>query len=299
MILPRKPDSTIANAITQANAYLAKHDLVYGHGTASSEDDAAWLILEAAGLSPLEQPDYGLVLADSVVDKAETFLRMRAEQRLPAAYIVGRMWFAGLEFKADSRALIPRSPLAEFLTEDALGLIDTAEVSTVLDLCTGGGCIAIACAYAFPGARVDAVDLSSDALALAEENVKMHDLEDRIQLIQGDLFDSVAARYDLIISNPPYVDAQAISDMGHEFSHEPMMGLAAGNDGLDLAHKIISGSARYLQPGGALVCEVGDSAAALCANYPDLPFQWLDFSMGGDGVFLLYRQDLADAGYDK
>lgn len=294
MILPRKPDSTIANGIAAGTRYLLEHELVYGHGTASAADDAAWLLLEAAGLSPLEEPDYDRVLDDSVMEQAEDWLRRRAVDKVPAAYIVGRMWFAGFEFSVDERVLVPRSPLAEFLTNDCFGLLDGSQLNRVLDLCTGSGCIAIAAAQLFGSAMVDAVDISADALEVARHNVNMHRLTERVTISRGDLFESAGHNYDLIISNPPYVDAADIDSMGDEFRHEPILGLAAGDDGLSIAHRILAESASRLSADGVLVCEVGNSAEALENAYPDTVFSWLEFSEGGDGIFALDRQELLD-----
>lgn len=286
----------IEQAILAGEAYLLEFDLVYGHGTAAAMDEAAWLVLEAMDLSPLEAPDYSRLLSDTDKQKAASYLELRAVKRLPAAYITGRTWFAGLEFYADERALIPRSPLAEPIMQGFSDFIDPTELTRVLDLCTGGGCIAIACAYAFADAQVHALDISSDALALAQKNIDFHEMNDRVQIIESDLFSGVESskQYDLIISNPPYVDLGDMQALGEEFKSEPELGLAAGTDGLDIVRRIFAEAGNYLTPAGILVCEVGNSAQSLEQAFPDLPLLWLEFEFGGEGIFLVTAQDLAE-----
>lgn len=293
MIIPRNPEPDLQAAIAAAVAYLQGFDLGYGHGTSDAVDDAAWLVLEAAGLSPLQEPDYSTRLPEDALKRAEDYLQQRAVQRIPCAYIVGRMWFAGLEFRVDPRVLIPRSPIAEFLSEEGFGLVDPQGVRRVLDLCTGSGCIAIAAAHAFEQAQVEASDVSADALEVARINVELHSMESRVTLTEADLFDGVTGPYDLILSNPPYVDAADMASAADEFSHEPALGLVAGDDGLDIAHRILATSSRYLSPQGLLVCEVGNSSVAIERAYPQIRFNWLEFANGGDGVFYLSASELA------
>lgn len=283
---------TIESAIRQAADVFEKHDLHYGHGTDSAIHEASWLILHAMGLSPVIAPDYQQTLSDAQRQASNALLERRIQERVPAAYLTGQAWFAGHPFLSDERALVPRSPLAEFITEDFFGLLDGVESPRILDLCTGGGCIAIACAYANQQASVDASDLSPDALSLAMENVQLHGMEERVKLYEGSLFEPLAGRYSLIISNPPYVDAADIAAMPSEFAHEPMMGLAAGEDGLDLVKIMLREAADYLVPDGVLVVEVGNSGEALETAYPQLDFGWLQFAQGGHGVFLLTRDEL-------
>lgn len=295
MIIPRSPPADLDAAIRVATDYLQAHDLSYGHGTTQALDDARWLVLEATGISPLEPlqtEQLQQVLAETVLVKIESWLHRRAIEREPAAYIVGRMWFAGLEIKVDERVLIPRSPFAEFLQCNCFGLVDSIDVRRVLDLCTGSGCIAMAAARAFPEAQIDACDISTDALQLAKENTLHHHMQGRISLYQGDLFDALDNTYDLILTNPPYVDRRDMQSMPAEFSHEPELGLAAGEDGLDIVGTILAQSPNYLNQGGALVCEVGNSAEALQQRYPDWPFTWLEFDQGGDGIFFIEREDI-------
>ena len=293
MIIPRNPEPDLQAAIAAAVAYLQGFELGYGHGTSDAVDDAAWLVLEAAGLSPLQEPDYSIRLSGAAIERAEGYLQQRAIQRIPSAYIVGRTWFAGLEFRVDPRVLIPRSPIAEFLIEEGFGLVEPQGVRRVLDLCTGSACIAIAAAHAFEQAQVDASDISAEALQVARSNVELHSMESRVTLTEADLFDGLSGRYDLILSNPPYVDAADMASTTDEFSHEPALGLVAGDDGLDIAHRILATSANYLSNDGLLVCEVGNSSVALEKAYPHVRFNWLEFANGGDGVFYMSASELA------
>lgn len=295
MVLLPDTEYTIEKAIRRAAEAFERHQLHYGHGTDSAIDEASWLILSALGLSPAIAPDYSQKLSAAQVTACNALLSRRIDERIPAAYLTGQIWFAGHPFLSDERALIPRSPLAEFINEDFFGYLDGIENPRILDLCTGGGCIAIACAYQRTDAVVDASDLSADALELAAENVQLHGMTDRVTLFEGSLFDPIAKRYSLIISNPPYVDAADIAAMPSEFSHEPMMGLEAGEDGLDLVRVMLRDAADYLEPEGILVVEVGNSGEALEAAFPALDFGWLQFAHGGHGVFLLTREELLAA----
>lgn len=294
MLLNVNDMHTIESAIRGAASLFERHRLGFGHGTQTAVDEAAWLVLHAIGRSPVEVPDYSQRLDASQIDACNALLARRIEERLPAAYLTGKAWFAGHELLSDSRALVPRSPLAEFINDNFYGLLDGIDEPAILDLCTGGGCIAIACAHALPIARVHASDISKDALALANENLILHNLQHRIRLHQGSLFEPVSERYDLIISNPPYVDAVDIASMPEEFSHEPMLGLAAGADGLDLVRIMLRDASAHLNPGGVLVVEVGNSWQALANAYPELDFHWLEFAHGGHGVFLLTQDQLDD-----
>jgi len=287
-----KAGCNIEFAIRAAASAFEQNSLYYGHGTDTAIDEASWLISHGLGISPLVAPDYDRTLSSAECDNCHRLIMRRIQERIPVAYITGETWFADHRFLVDERALIPRSPLAEFINGGFFGLLESFPAPRILDMCTGGGCIAIATALALPDSQVDASDLSSDALSLAQDNVRLHQLEDRIQLLEGSLFEPITQTYSLIISNPPYVDARDIRDMPDEFGHEPMMGLEAGDDGLELVGIMLKEAAEYLVPGGYLVVEVGNSGAALEDAYPHLPFGWLQFSQGGHGVFVLSREEL-------
>ena len=218
----------------------------------------------------------------------------RINERIPVAYLTNSSWFCGHEFYVDERVLIPRSPIGELINNHFVGLLSD-EPQTILDLCTGSGCIAIACAYEFPEAEVDAVDISTDVLAVTEQNIANHGLEHRVIPIRSDLFrDMPEVKYDLIVTNPPYVDAEDMDDLPQEFRVEPELALAAGSDGLKLVRRILANAPRFLNEDGILVCEVGNSMVHLIEQYPDIPFIWLDFEFGGDGVFMLTREQLVE-----
>lgn len=282
----------LGDAIRLAAQAFEAAQLYYGHGTDNAIDEASWLLLHTLDLSPVSEPDYKMLLNTEQIIRCNQILTKRIEQRQPAAYLTGEAWFAGLRFKSDNRALVPRSPLAEFIVEDFFCLLGSNEAPRILDLCTGGGCIAIACAYAREGAVVTASDISEEALALAAENVQLHNVQSQVQLVHSGLFDQLNGKFDLIVSNPPYVDHSDINAMAEEFHHEPQLGLVAGEDGLDLVRDMLVQAPGYLTDNGLLVVEVGNSAAALEAAFPHLPFLWLEFSHGGSGVFVLTKQEL-------
>jgi ribosomal protein L3 glutamine methyltransferase len=269
----------------------------YGHGTDNAYDEALGLILHTLAL-PIDTP---LPVLDARLIPSERadvlrVLKMRFRQHLPAPYITGEAWFANYKFVVDERVLIPRSPLAELIEERfAPWLNSDGETLRVLDLCTGSGCIGIACALYLPEAEVVVSDISSDALDVALTNIERHDLQDRVQVVQSDLFAALAGeRFDVIVSNPPYVDATDMSALPLEFEHEPRMALEAGDDGLDLVCVMLREAAEYLNENGLLIVEVGNSWVALEESYPTVPFTWLEFERGGDGVFLLTREQLIE-----
>ena len=273
--------------------------LAYGHGTTNARDEAAFLVLEGLRL-PIDRLDPYLDLRPTPAERARllTLIDARVGLRMPAPYLVGAAYMHGVRFHADRRALIPRSfigdMLADYLVEGGvLPIGEPRKVRRVLDLCTGSGCLAILAALAFPRARIDAADLSVGALALARRNVASHRLGDRIALQRGDLFAPLAGkRYDLILSNPPYVDAHAMARLPAEYRHEPRLALAAGDDGLDLVRRILAEAPRHLAKGGALICEIGRGRRKLEAAFPRLPFLWLDTEQSEGEVFWLARTDL-------
>lgn len=265
--------------------------LAYGHGTTNAVDEAAFMMLEALRL-PIHRIDPWLDLVPTPAEKARllTLIDARIALRMPAPYLLGAAYMQGVRFQIDRRALIPRSFIGDLL---AGGALPAARPHRILDLCTGSGCLAILAALAFPRARIDAVDLSAGALALARRNVAAHRLGDRITLHRGDLFRPLRdQRYDLIISNPPYVDAGGMAKLPPEFRREPRLALAAGDDGLDLVRRILAEVPRYLTKSGGLVCEIGRGRKPLEAAYPRLPFLWLDTELGDGEVFWISRADL-------
>ena len=268
--------------------------LYFGHGTDNASDEAAWLVVHVLNI-PFESLStvYRQELTPAQYEQISLLANRRIQTRVPLAYLIHEAWFCALKFYVDQRVLIPRSPLAELIMDHFQPWIDPAAVNAILDIGTGSGCIAVACALAFPASHVDAADISPEALDVARINIKQHALQDRIELIESDMFSGLGGRrYDIVISNPPYVDAEDIATMPAEYLHEPQLALASGPDGLDHAERILHAAAAHLNPGGILIVEVGNSAQALVQRYPAMPFTWLEFEHGGQGVFLLYEQDL-------
>lgn len=255
--------------------------LSYGHGTDNARDEAAFLVLRGLGL-PFHARDREL--ADAQVRKARALVERRIRLRMPAAYLLREAWLADHRFYVDRRVIIPRSHIAELLDQD----LPSAKPERILDLCTGSGCLAILAALAFPHARVDAVDLSKPALAVAAKNVAHYKLGKRVRLLRSDLFESLREeKYDLIITNPPYVERPAMRALPQEYRHEPRMALAGGADGMDLVRRIVRDARAHLQPKGALVCEIGAGRKALLRAFPRLRFTWPETAAGGGQVFLL------------
>jgi len=254
-------------------------------------------VIDLLGLShDLTDDELDLCFLDNLPMLLEK-IHSRVRSRLPVPYITKKAWFCGLPFYVDERVLIPRSPIAELIETRFSPWVDPDEVYDVLDLCTGSGCIAIACAYAFEHARIDASDLSRDALDVARYNIQQHGLLDRVRLFEGDLFLALPKhRYDIIVSNPPYVGAKEMEDLPNEYTHEPSLALASGEFGLDIVDRMLKMAYHYLKDDGILVVEVGNTANLMEEHYPRLPFVWLEFERGGEGVFLLTKQDLIHVG---
>ena len=279
-------------------ARLDDAGLHFGHGTDNAADEAAWLVLHVIRAS-LDGgfDDWGRELSETEEMQVRELVDARITQKAPLAYLTGMARFAGLEFETGAAALVPRSPIAELVPDQFRPWVDPLQVHRVLDMCTGSGCIAIAIAHYMPRTLVDAADVSAEALEIAARNVSRHGAEDRVSLIETDLFRSLpACRYDLIVANPPYVPVESISKLPAEYQAEPVLGLVSGDDGLNATLSILAHAADFLTEKGVLVCEVGESEKRLAAKLPQVPFLWLEFTCGGSGVFVLTREQLTDAG---
>jgi ribosomal protein L3 glutamine methyltransferase len=286
---------TVLSLIESGARRLRRAGVFFGHGTDNARDDAAALVLHALGL-PHEpaRAVYSRRVGARGVQRVDEILKRRIEERIPAVYLTGQSWFAGLAFHVDSRALIPRSPIAELIERRFAPWIDARRVGRILDVGTGSGCIAIACAKALPRSRVDAVDLSAEALELAAINVRRHRVAKRVRLVRSDHFSALRGeRYDIIVANPPYVGRREMSGLPPEYRHEPPLALAAGRDGLDSVRVILREAGGHLRPGGLLVVEVGNTETAVRRAFSRLPFLWLHFERGGGGVFLLTAEQLS------
>ncbi len=285
---------TVRDFLRWAISRFGEADLYYGHGTDNAQDEA-WFLLCSALKLPFDL-DGRLLDGRLTKDERERVLALverRVSERIPAAYLVGEAWFAGLPFHVDERVLVPRSPIAELIDVGFEPWLGGREPRTILDLCTGSGCIGIACAMAFPYASVVLSDLSEDALAVAQSNIVRHGLRDRVNTVQSDVFSGLKGQqFDLIVSNPPYVDAQDLAAMPQEYHAEPPLGLGSGSDGLNITRQILQTAREHLTEGGLLIVEVGNSGAALEEAYPELPLTWVEFEHGGHGVFVIAREDL-------
>ena len=287
---------TLRQWLDWAEQHFSANDLYYGHGTDNSSDEALYLMRYALN----SDFDFSGIDPDQVLSAAQNkaiheLLDRRITSRKPAAYLVQEAWFAGYPFYVDERVLVPRSPLAELIEGQFAPWIEIGQVHSILDIGTGSGCIAIACALHVPNANVDAVDVQQDALDVARINIARYHLESRVKLYRADVYDGLPAKqYDIIISNPPYVSQQEMTELPDEYRHEPVSGLVAGADGLDCVRKILFGAKQYLSPGGILIVEVGNSQAAVEQAWPQVPFVWLEFEYGGEGVFLLEAQHVYD-----
>ena len=279
--------------IERSSRRLSRARVFFGHGTDNPRDDAAALVLHALQLPHGDAAVYRKRVGAEGLRRAEALVTRRIDERIPAVYLTGVTWFAGFPFHVDPRVLIPRSPLAEMIERRFTPWIDPKRVKRVLDVGTGSGCIAIACAKMFPRAHVDGVDISDEALEVAKINVRSYRLGRRVKLVKSDHFSALGHEtYDIIVANPPYVGARELKSLPPEYRHEPRMALAAGPAGLDSVKVILKEAGRHLRPRGILVVEVGNTDSAVRRAYRGLPFIWLEFERGGGGVFLLTAEQL-------
>jgi ribosomal protein L3 glutamine methyltransferase len=293
----RSAPATVSECIARIAERLEAHEVFFGHGTDNAVDEAAELVFFAAGLRHEDaERVYGQALSAAELDRIEELVGRRIRERVPAAYLTHRMWFAGHEFYVDRRVLVPRSPIAELIEARFEPWIDADNVRSILDIGTGSGCIAIAAALELPQAQVDAADVSDDALAVARINIEKHGVADRVRAVRSDVYSGLGGRrYDIILTNPPYVGREELEGLPDEYRREPELGLFGGEDGLDIVRRILAGAYDHLQPGGILIGEVGNTDLALEAAFPDVPFVWLEFERGGGGVFVLTRDELGRA----
>lgn len=290
--------ATVGDCVRWAETCFERAQLHFGHGTDNAWDEALHLIFGSLQLEWTSDPSV-LDCRLSAAEKAVLIenVRRRVEERIPVPYLTGRAWFAGLEFKIDRRAIIPRSPIAELIEQEFVPWYPGAGIKRALDLCCGSGCIGLAIAAWLPDTRVDLADIDAEALALAHENTGLLALGDRVELLESDLFSGLRGRqYDLIVTNPPYVDAQDLESMPVEYSYEPGVALGSGADGLATIRQILATAVHHLSPDGLLVAEVGNSWQALEAAFPLVPFTWIELERGGHGVFVLTAQELAECG---
>lgn len=285
---------TVAELIEWGTQRLEAAGVWFGHGSDNARDEAAELVFFAAGLRHEDAlACYPRTLPAEARARAIDLITHRIEARLPAAYLTHRMWFAGIEFHVDERVLVPRSPIAELIEAQFVPWVDPERVRAVLDIGTGGGCIAIATALHLPWVEVDAADISPAALAVAAINCERHGVGSRVRMLESDVFSGCGGRrYDVIVANPPYVGTAEFEALPEEYHREPALGLVSGEDGLDVVRRIFAGAAAHLMPGGTLIVEVGNSEDAVLEAFPTVPFTWLDFERGGGGVLLLTREEL-------
>jgi ribosomal protein L3 glutamine methyltransferase len=290
----RVPLETVGAAILRAARALERAHVHFGHGTDNARDEAAELVFFAAGIDHAAGATaYGKLLTRRRRERIDGLLRRRIEERVPLAYLTSRAFFAGLELYVDERVLVPRSPIAELILKRFAPWIGPRRVRRILDVGTGSGAIALGCASVFARASVDAVDISASALAVCRRNVRRLGLGARVRPLLSDHFAAVAGRrYDIIVSNPPYVGAAEMRRLPREYRREPRLGLASGADGLDSVRAILSAARQHLEDDGILVVEVGNTEDTLMRAFPKLPFIWPDIDMGGGGVFILRAEDL-------
>jgi len=287
--------NTTGDFVRFAASQFNQADLYFGHGINNAWDEAISLVMFTLNLPEnLFEQIFTCQLTSDEKQNVLSIIEKRIIEEIPAAYLTNQAVFAKLPFYVDQRVLVPRSPIGELIENKFSLLINDKSLPTrILDLCTGSGCIAIACAYAFPDADIDAVDLSIDALNVANINIENHGLSEQVIPVQSDVFSGVEGQvYDLIVTNPPYVDQDDVDSLPQEYLHEPEMGLGCGEDGLDIVRKILAESAEHLSENGILICEVGNSQIHVSSVYPDVPFKWLTFERGGHGVFMLTKAEL-------
>jgi ribosomal protein L3 glutamine methyltransferase len=286
--------STIIDFIRYGASRFGAAGLTFGHSYDNALDEATHLVLHTLHLPHDLSPAYGSAKLTAAEKKAVLkLIERRVKERKPVAYLTGEAWFAGLKFKSDERALVPRSPIAETIQNGFSPWLDATPVRRALDLCTGSGCIGIAMAVHNPDWRVDLVDISDKALSLARENIAFQHVGDRVRALKSDLFAKLDGEvYDLIVTNPPYVTEQEFAALPPEYGHEPELGLTAGEDGLDFALRILDAAPKHLSKEGWLICEVGEAERALAALLPKLPLNWIEFAVGQMGVFAISREDI-------
>lgn len=296
MIEFRPPFSlhTVGDILNWATEQFENADLFYGHGTDNPWDEAVVLVLYALQLPIMVGREIlTMPLSEAQQKQIIDLIHKRITLRIPAPYLTHEAWFAGLPFYVDESVIIPRSPIAELIEHQFSPWIAAEKIHHILDLCTGSGCIAVACALQFPAAKVDAVDISDDALTVAAVNVQRHGVDNQVKLVKSDLFIALnGKKYDVIVTNPPYVDQEEMAALPREYHHEPSLALAAGAEGLDFAVQILREAAGHLTDHGILIVEVGNSEGAMRSRFPQVPLTWLEFEHGGGGVFLLTKEQL-------
>ncbi|MCG8378727.1 MAG: 50S ribosomal protein L3 N(5)-glutamine methyltransferase [Proteobacteria bacterium] len=285
---------TLRELIHRTKKQFLQADLFYGHGTDNALDEAFYLVMVTLDLEfDCNEEQLNQTLTTDQIKKVEGLINKRINEHIPVAYLVNQAWFAGYKFYVNKNVLIPRSPLAELITSDFQPWVKPESVKSIIDIGTGSACIAIACAHQFKHASIDAVDIDDAAIQVANKNVELHQLDSRVKIIKSDLFEKLSdKKYNLIISNPPYVSHAEMQTLPKEYSHEPGHALVAENDGLAIIDKILRQSVKHLTDEGVLIVEVGNCMQAVDDNYPDLPLTWLEFEHGGNGVFLISRAEL-------
>lgn len=284
--------ATLGDFLHWAEDYFVSNEIFYGHGTDNPWDEAVMLAMHVLSLPPdIDSSAMQMQLNAQQEQELRALAERRVTDRIPVPYLTNTAWFAGERYYVNQDVIIPRSPLAELISQHFQPWLGEGQPKRILDMCTGSGCIAIYTAKEFPEAEVTGVDISLDALEVAKKNIDLH--RSNVKLVQSDLFSNLSVeKYDIIISNPPYVGSQEMAELPPEYDHEPTLALQSGDDGLELTERMLREARNFLNPGGLLIVEVGNSWELLAAKYPMLPFIWLEFAHGGDGVFLLHTEDL-------